>query len=296
MRMNSMIPVNCKTLVLLFLIVRFNMATAQDSLLVSGTNTRNNYDDKINELVNNFFGTGEHVATQIGGNDLIGKGIDRSQLFSLMVVEKESPFLSRSCKEDAVRFAVEKMFLDNRMETRDLAITAATNHMNEQVRLIRENGISYSEYLKHAGACKSFCGPLTASLLNCHVLSVAQNPHGIILFEFNSDVVDKQFEEGIIEQIRTELTQDNNKNVLLIGRASQIGDLRYNRALSGKRAESVKNELVEKGIAPSRVSLMAFGWEPPQLDPWIAEEYGLNALFAEIGSTKMNQSVMVVIY
>ena len=267
---------------------------------MSGTNTRDNYDDKINELVNDFFGTGAHVGTQIGGNDLVGKGIDRSQLFSLLVVEKESPFLSRSCQEDAMRFAVEKMFLDNRMETRDLAITTAANHMNAQVKSIRENGISYSDYLKHAGECKSFCGPLTASLLNCHVLSVAQNQHGIVLFEYNSDVVKQQFEDGLIEQIKEELRKDSDKNVLLVGRASQIGDLRYNRALSGRRAESVRQKLLEKGIAATRINMMAFGWEPPQIEPWIAEEYGLNALFAEIrkhkNESKRNSCYLLISY
>ena len=47
--------------------------------------------------------------------------------------------------------------------------------------------------------------------------------------------------------------------VLLIGRASKIGDLRYNRRLSGQRALAVRDVLLAKGVAANRIETLWLG-------------------------------------
>ena len=82
----------------------------------------------------------------------------------------------------------------------------------------------------------------------------------------------------------------------LIGRASRIGDLRYNRRLSSHRAVAVRDRLIHLGVDPARLETMWFGWEPPQLSAWVADQYGMRDLYDRVGELQLNQSVVAVVY
>jgi len=82
----------------------------------------------------------------------------------------------------------------------------------------------------------------------------------------------------------------------VIGRASRIGDLRYNRRLPGQRALAAKDLLVARGVPEERIRTQWFGWEPPQISTDVAYEYGMKDLFEREGPLRMNQSVMLVVY
>ena len=105
-----------------------------------------------------------------------------------------------------------------------------------------------------------------------------------------------EYEKGIIAEVTHGLKGNADLKVLLIGRASHMGDLPFNRALSGRRALAVKDKLLTNGIPKSRIEAMWFGWEPPQISDWIAKEYDLHDLYNHKGKKRMNQSVMMVLY
>ncbi|MGI9283158.1 MAG: OmpA family protein [Endozoicomonas sp.] len=60
--------------------------------------------------------------------------------------------------------------------------------------------------------------------------------------------------------------EGRGKNIIIQGHTDERGTRTYNLALGERRANSVKNYLVAKGVSPSRVEVISFGFEKP-LDP-----------------------------
>ena len=59
--------------------------------------------------------------------------------------------------------------------------------------------------------------------------------------------------------------------VRIEGNADERGTREYNLALGSRRANSVKEHLVSRGVAPSRVATVSYGKERP-IDPGTSEE------------------------
>ena len=116
------------------------------------------------------------------------------------------------------------------------------------------------------------------------------------LFELDSDVVALRYDDGVLARVAERMRKRPAAKVALIGRASRIGDLRYNRRLSARRSLAVRDRLLALGVPADRIKTMWFGWEPPQIQAEIAAEYGFATLFAEQGEERMNQSVLAVLY
>ncbi len=57
-----------------------------------------------------------------------------------------------------------------------------------------------------------------------------------------------------------------NENLVIEGHTDERGTRTYNLALGERRAKAVKNYLVLKGVAPSRIELVSYGFEKP-VDP-----------------------------
>ena len=67
------------------------------------------------------------------------------------------------------------------------------------------------------------------------------------------------------------LNQYRSVRVRIEGNADERGTREYNFALGGRRAESIRNYLVSRGIDPSRIETISYGKERP-LDPGSNEE------------------------
>jgi len=254
---------------------------------------------EIDSLIHEFMATGDAVRGRPGGQEEVSfpGPPERPNWFQALAVTSDAnPMLERQCKEDAMSLSVDSLRHVQGAAEGAEAMQAAVAHMQEHQRFIRENRVSYADYLKEIAECRSFCAPLVASLVRCHVLSVARQPHGIVGFELDSSSVEPEFREGILEEVALRLEQHPEEKVLLVGRASQIGDLRYNRRLSAQRALAVKDHLVARGVDESRIETMWLGWEPPQITESVAAEYGLAELYRHQGGQRINQSVMVVTY
>jgi peptidoglycan-associated lipoprotein len=62
-----------------------------------------------------------------------------------------------------------------------------------------------------------------------------------------------------------------NVQVRIEGNADERGTREYNLALGARRANSVREHLISKGVAPSRITTISYGKERP-IDPGTTEE------------------------
>jgi len=83
-----------------------------------------------------------------------------------------------------------------------------------------------------------------------------------IQFEFNKAVI-KPESETILMQAYTSLKDHPEIEVEISGHADAIGSDEYNRELSGRRAESVRQWMINKGIAATRLTSIGYGESRP---------------------------------
>jgi OOP family OmpA-OmpF porin len=93
-----------------------------------------------------------------------------------------------------------------------------------------------------------------------------------INFDFNSAKI-KDSAESIIQSIASDLQSEKylDIKVLVKGHTDSTGSDDYNLKLSQKRADSVKNKLVEKGVNENRVTTEGYGELEP-LEPNLTKE------------------------
>jgi len=83
-------------------------------------------------------------------------------------------------------------------------------------------------------------------------------------FGFNENAIREDQEAVVTEDC--ELAQnavEAGKEVVVQGHTCQVGSASYNLALSQRRAESVKAEMVEAGIAAENIKTVGYGYEMP---------------------------------
>ncbi len=78
-----------------------------------------------------------------------------------------------------------------------------------------------------------------------------------LLFDF--DTYDSTTEQAVLEADAQWLKDHPNVRVKLAGHADPRGDIAYNLALSQRRAQTIKQELILMGVAENRI-VFATGW------------------------------------
>jgi len=275
------------------------LAAQQDSAGdAAGAEAADDRDALFERSMNELFETSDTIADEPGADaPMTFSGSDQPRwLQGLTVTRSDNPMLEQACREQALANNTQRLLDQGAYDGESETLRATMEHMHMHHEFIRDNRISYAEYLKSLSQCTEFCAPLVASLMDCHVLSVARRPHGIVLFELGSSRVDTDFRDGVIREMARNYLDDPERSILLVGRASQIGDLAYNRRLAAQRALAVRDELTAGGVPFERIRPIWFGWEPPQIDPVVAEEYGFDTLLTEHGRDAINQSVVMVIF
>lgn len=97
-----------------------------------------------------------------------------------------------------------------------------------------------------------------AEALEKHESVVLRN----IYFEFDSADLTPDSEEGV-DVIYDYLTSNPDKNILLEGHTDDVGSEEYNLSLSERRAESVKNALLNRGVSSGRIKTKGCGSSQP---------------------------------
>ena len=83
-----------------------------------------------------------------------------------------------------------------------------------------------------------------------------------VFFNYDSAELDTDAKELLQDQVAW-LKQYSNVSVIIEGHCDERGTREYNLALGEKRAQSVKNYLINLGIAADRVSTISYGKERP---------------------------------
>jgi outer membrane protein OmpA-like peptidoglycan-associated protein len=81
-------------------------------------------------------------------------------------------------------------------------------------------------------------------------------------FEFNKATLTK-YSERILWKAHNAMVANSDVRVVITGYTDNVGSQKYNQALSLKRAQAVKNWLVEKGIASDRMRTVGRGENEP---------------------------------
>ena len=88
---------------------------------------------------------------------------------------------------------------------------------------------------------------------------------GDILFDFDSAVLRKDSLSALDTAANT-LSQHPSMKAVIEGHTCNIGETDYNRDLGGRRANAVKDYLVQKGVSADRLSTTSFGENDPTHD------------------------------
>lgn len=94
--------------------------------------------------------------------------------------------------------------------------------------------------------------------VNAELADLINGGYVNVYFDFNKDQPNAQSVNGINFLVKY-LKENPNVNADVIGYADEIGDSEYNRALSQKRAENVKQILVDAGISAGRLTIKGSG-------------------------------------
>ena len=81
----------------------------------------------------------------------------------------------------------------------------------------------------------------------------------MILFDFDRFELRHQY-HAVLDEIALMLSTDRETNIEIKGHTDNVGTAEYNQRLSEKRAETVKNYLVQKGVEKDRLFPVGFGY------------------------------------
>ncbi len=281
----------CRSLVIIFFALLQYYSNAQESSLDSMKQIIQKGKLTIADITKGNETTAiNSINDPVTKNESIHLAIDDMGLpdiFSGTIVSKpHNPMLEQECRNTVYTSNLEK------------GGSKAKAHVIEMRETFKNKGITYEEYFTHLSKCP-LCGPIAAELAYCHVLSVANSPRSLVLFDYDSDVVVTKYLEGQIKNFANELKVNPKLKVALFGRASKTGKFNYNLDLSFRRAYTVENLLKREGISSKRIYLLGFGWEEPYITEAVAKDYGYLDLYSELRDTPrldINQSVIMVLY
>lgn len=83
-----------------------------------------------------------------------------------------------------------------------------------------------------------------------------------IFFDFDRHIVRADQRESLAQNARM-LSENPDIRLVLEGHCDERGTVEYNLALGDRRAQSVRNYLIEYGIDPGRLSTISYGKERP---------------------------------
>ena len=84
-------------------------------------------------------------------------------------------------------------------------------------------------------------------------------------FDYKKWDVKPQFNSNL-DNIDNILKKNSGLKIRIEGHTDDIGSMKYNIDLSGKRAQAIKDYLVNKGIDPSRITTTGLGYAQPIAD------------------------------
>lgn len=207
-----------------------------------------------------------------------------------VITSSSNPLIS---PEERLRFIAEAL-----QGIRDpLARRRAAHHHDLLMSEIQRGGFHKEAWYAHVAACKQVCSPAFSGLVSHHFANVSHHIHALVFFgmgESAFDSADRRDIQHMADLLST--LPYMHHHILLIGRASKIGNHEMNMALSERRVLAVRRALTSSGIAPARIRAFWLGWEQPYLTRDIARQLHIPSEAYGDDDVKLNQSVMLVLY
>lgn len=88
---------------------------------------------------------------------------------------------------------------------------------------------------------------------------------GNITFAFDSASLNPSF-RPTLDKLAATMNEYNQNTVTIAGHTDSVGNPSYNMNLSRDRANSVRNYLVNRGVASNRINVVAYGQTRPIAD------------------------------
>lgn len=92
--------------------------------------------------------------------------------------------------------------------------------------------------------------------------NVILNMPGHVTFATDSAQISAAFEDTL-NQVAATITEYQDTRVQVIGHTDSTGSASYNQQLSERRAQAVANYLINRGVAPARLSTFGYGETQP---------------------------------
>ena len=86
-----------------------------------------------------------------------------------------------------------------------------------------------------------------------------------VYFDFDSNVVKDEF-RPVVQAHARYMVEKKDAKIRVEGNCDERGSREYNLALGQRRADAIKNHMINQGVAPSRLAVVSYGEEKP-LDP-----------------------------
>lgn len=172
--------------------------------------------------------------------------------------------------------------------------TEFVKHLRAYNAELAAGATSKLAWYQHLHECEKICRPVVTEVFKRHIEWLRHSGFTMIYFPLDQDRLDEQDIETIGRFVAEHGLQTNLKRqVLLVGRASQIGGQQYNLELSARRGDSVARELASRlPDGAARLRRVHLGFEPPVLTASVAEFLRLDPALSD---TDRNQSVMVIL-
>lgn len=97
-----------------------------------------------------------------------------------------------------------------------------------------------------------------------------------VLFEYNSNLVKGERNLGIIHNVADYMRSHPNVYVFVEGHCDERGPEAYNLALGARRANTIRNMLVDSGVNPDNVFTISYGKERPLVGGTDESTWSLN--------------------
>jgi outer membrane protein OmpA-like peptidoglycan-associated protein len=163
------------------------------------------------------------------------------------------------------------------------------SHLIQQINKIRLGQYTADQLNEHLVTCKKFCGLLLNRIFQANMREVARLPHEVVFFDLDRDQVVPRYRRELSEFAK----KNNNQTIYLLGRASFIGGLVYNKELSGRRVRQVEALLKKSGLSEYQIKSSWLGYEAPQLTREIADSYSIDPKEYKSDLFALNQSVVL---
>lgn len=117
--------------------------------------------------------------------------------------------------------------------------------------------------------------PHTNYITDNNAYSTIQNHQNKVYFDFDKSIIKQNF-ATILDKHAKYLLAHPSFNIMIEGHADERGTSVYNFGLGERRAQAIKDYLVQKGVASSQIYTVSYGKEKPAVLGHDAQSYAQN--------------------